>query len=96
LAEIYWRIIRLRKVKMGSKVWGLLFAAVSAITGVVVIVQMNRQGNNAATNIFPPLNTGDATPSVASTSDTQTAASPNVTTSTQGVSKLPVQPIYTV
>jgi hypothetical protein len=80
---------------VGKNVWGLLFAGLSAIVGVITIVRMN-QTQQPTTNVFPPLNTGDAIPGVASTADTQTASTPNVTTSTQGVSKLPVQPVYVV
>jgi hypothetical protein len=79
----------------GKNIWGLLFAGISAIAGVIVIVNMGKT-QGTTTNVFPPLNTPDATPSIASTADTQTAAQPDVTTSTQGVSKLPVQPVYVV
>lgn len=79
----------------GKDVWGLLFAAVSAIAGIIAIASMRKQ-QPSVTNVFPPLNTNDGTPSVASSVDTNTASQPNVTTSTQGVSTLPVQPIWTV
>ena len=80
---------------MGKNVWGLFFAGLSAVVGVVTIIKMNHN-QQPVTNIFPPLNTDGGTPQIASTADTDTAASPNVTTSTQGVSKLPVQPVYVV
>lgn len=81
---------------MGKNIWGLLFAGVSAITGVVVIMRMQSSNQAPTTNVFPPLNTPESTPSIASTVDSQTAATPDVTTSTQGVSRLPVQPVYIV
>jgi hypothetical protein len=78
-----------------KNIWGLLFAGLSAVVGVITIVRMGKQ-QGTVTNNFPPLNTPDATPTVAAPADASTASTPNVTTSTQGVSTLPVYPAYTV
>jgi hypothetical protein len=49
--------------------WGIVFAGISAIAGILYILHSRQQNIAPVTNIFPPLNTPDSTTSDAETNE---------------------------
>jgi hypothetical protein len=82
---------------MKDNVWGYLFAGVSALAGIIYLIQATR-GNqgNGTTNVFPPLNAPQyAIPGTEGVSPTN-ATLPGATEGAQNPNAIPTYAAYLV
>lgn len=90
---------------MNKNAWGILFAGISSLTGILYILhERTKQNVQPVTNVFPPLNTPDPTPFNTPEQTSGTAApidqlATNVTNPVgiaQATSIMQIFPVFTV